>query len=448
MRLITAAHLEVPAGRLLTCTITPSAAAHAVPDAPPSFNQVNHALGRGATGGWLCVTAQLPDAPDRAALAAAALGLVHRHEALRTAVDLSDPTPRTMRYANEFGCTTEEYDLSPDGSERHAVLLELIESVTHSTTAPNLLCAAVAAADRTHLVIAVDHGIADAVSMPVLARDFVQLYDAARARDPEPVDRHTHGLPKVGSFLDACRAEAADHTDPEDPRVAEWHEFFRRNSHGLPRFPLPEHARREGGVAAIELRHVLDADETTSVEAWARDHDARLPALLLAVCARALHRQGLSEEFTTLLPVGTRSRPEWRETVGWFVSNGPVVVPGTLPLEESIGIAQRQVGRAQHLAAMRLGDVIASYPEGFAHTGDVGMVSYVDYRRTPGHETHERQRMTQVSPDAPTSDVQLWWVRDESGLALRCRLPDTAAARDVVGGWLDLIERTLRALAA
>ncbi|HWC22131.1 MAG TPA: condensation domain-containing protein [Flexivirga sp.] len=445
MRLTTAAQLTPPPGQLLHCIPVPVTQARPLPDTPPSFNQVNHALARGDTGGWLCVTLRMPEQVDRAALQAAFRGLLSRHETLRTRVDLTTGTPTTVSFGTEIDCYVRESSLPDDPSARHAQLLALIDATTHSTTGPNLFGAAIEEPQGTYIVLAVDHGIADAVSMPLLGRDFVQLYGASLRHSS--LDPSGAGLPPVGSFLDACRVEAADHTDPDDPRIAEWHDVFRRNSGGLPRFPLPEAARRSDGIAAIELRHTLTAAQTSAVERWARAHDARLPACLLAVCAHAVHRVGLGDEFATLLPVGTRSRADWAEAVGWFVSNGPVLIPGDLPLERSVIHAQQQVERAQLLAAMRLGDVIALYAPGFTHTGDVGMVSYVDYRRIPGHELHAALRMTQASPDAPTTDVQLWWVRDAAGLALRCRLPDTAGARRIVGDWLDQIERSLRQLA-
>ncbi len=440
MRLTTAALLEPPAGRLLLCSVTPAAPSRTMTDAPPSFNQVNHGLARADTGGWLCVTFHLPGPVDRSALAATWLGLLSRHEALRTRVELIDGTPTTVCFGAEFSCAINESDLPEDDSDRHTQLLALIDAATHSANRPAVFCAAIEEQHRSYILLAVDHGGADAVSMPLLGRDFVQLYGAS-LRHSSP------SLPAVGSFLDFCRAEAAAHTDPHDPRVTEWHDFFRRNSGGLPRFPLPEEARHANGDAAVELRRTLTAAQTARVEQWAHDRDARLPACLLAVCARAVHQLGLAEEFATLLPVGTRGRPEWEQAVGWFVSNGPVVVPGDVPLESCVIRAQQQVQRAQQLAAMRLADVIGSYEPGFAHTGDVGMVSYVDYRRVPGHELHDSLRMTQASPDAPTTDVQLWWVRDDSGLALRCRLPDTVEARHIVGGWLDEVEKSLRQLA-
>lgn len=445
MRLTTAARLQPPRGRLVLCTPTPTAPPQAVLDAPPSFNQVNHATARRDSGGWLCLTLELPEQVDRSALPTALLGLLSRHEALRTMVDLTDGTPTTIDFGAEFSCTLSESDLPDDAAERRTRLMDVIDTATHSLTGPTICCAAIEGRDRTQIVLAVDHGVTDAVSMPLLGRDFVQLYGAASGGTDR--DRTTAHLPAVGSFLDACRAEAADTTDPDDPRVAEWHEFFRRNSGGLPRFPLPEDARHGRGEAAVEIRHTLTAAQAAAVEQWGRAHDARLPACLLAVCARAARRQDLCDEFATLLPVGTRDRAEWREAVGWFVSNGPVVVPGHLPLEDAVAAAQQQVERARHLAAMRLSDVIASYPPGFTHTGDVGMVSFVDYRRVPGHELHDALRMTQASPDAPTTDVQLWWVRDDSGLALRCRLPDTGTARRIVSRWLDEVEGSLRQLA-
>lgn len=439
MRLTTAARLRPPAGRLLVCSTKPTASARPVLDAPPSFNQVNHALARGDTGGWLCVTLRLREPSNGAALATALRGLLDRHEALRTVVDLRGPRPATLRFDGEFDCIVEEIVLPEESGSRHAQLLALIDAATHATGGPGIFCALGEDDGDSLLVLAVDHGVADAVSMPLLGRDFVQLYGAARRG-------HVPDLPVVGSFLDACRAEHSTNTNPHDPRIAEWHQAFGRNSDGLSRFPLPNAARHTDEDAAVELRHTLTAAQTAAVEHWAGGHGARLPARLLAVCARSCHELGLGDEFSTLIPVGTRSRPEWAEAVGWFVSNGPVTIPGDLPLERCVLRAQQQVEAAQRLAAMRLGDVIASYTPGFAHSGDVGMVSYVDYRRVPGHELHDSLRMTQASPDAPTTDVQLWWVRDDSGLALRCRLPDTAVSRSIVGNWLDGVESALRRL--
>ncbi|NNG38092.1 hypothetical protein HJ588_02230 [Flexivirga sp. ID2601S] len=460
MLLTTADRLELPAGRLVRCIPTPpgppggARVIDVVADAPPSFNQVNHALAAGATGGWLCLTLTLPEPLDRPSFAAACAALMARHEVLRTTTSFRDGAPVTLSFGDEFDWEIVESDCEGPLADRRRQLRTLVDDATHTVDGPKICFAAIDTGERSTVVIALDHGLTDAVSMAVLGRDVVQLYAAARDHDRAV-------LPPVGSFLDACRAEAATGgpdaaaaaaagpdlaAETAGEGFADWHAFFDRNQGGLPRFPLPDAARAGSGPAAIDLRTVLTADRTATLDRFARDRGARLPACLLAVCASAAHAQGLADEFGTLLPVGTRSRDEWREAVGWFVSNGPVELAAGEPLDRLLVRAQQQVERAQRLATLPLSDVLASYARGFAHEGDVGMISYVDYRRVPGHELHERHAVTQASPDAPTTDVQLWWVRDDSGLALRARLPDTAQARSIVGGWLDEVERTLRAL--
>ncbi|WP_265443084.1 condensation domain-containing protein [Flexivirga meconopsidis] len=447
MLLTTADRLDLPAGRLVRCLPAPAAASHVIPDVPPSFNQINHTLAAGPTGGWLCLTLAVAGPLDRAALTSACAALMNRHEVLRTATAFRDGAPVTLAFGDEFDWEIVESDCKGSVTDRRRQLRTLIDDATHTVDGPKVCFAAVDAGDRSTVVIALDHGLTDAVSMAVLARDFVELYAAGRDHwsDGDHPELAGTGLPRVGSFLDACRAEAAVAAGPAGTGISDWHAFFDRNCGGLPRFPLPAAARHGNGPAAVDVRSVLTCEQTDALERCARDHGARLPAALLATCARAAGTLGLTDEFSTLLPVGTRSRDEWREAVGWFVSNGPVTIASHLAMDELLPEAQRQVERAQRLATLPLGDVLASYARGFAHEGDVGMISYVDYRRVPGHELHERHAVTQASPDAPTTDVQLWWVRDDTGLALRARMPDTAQARSIVGDWLDEVERTLRA---
>ncbi|TWE07954.1 condensation domain-containing protein [Rudaeicoccus suwonensis] len=428
--LLTSAELaDVPEGVLLQWIPAPSSEGIIVPEAPPTFNQLNHTGTAREHGGWLCVLFDLPGAFDEMTLRDAYTSLLQRHDGLRSTVGFSGISPQTRCHQGEFSWRRENHTLPGDLADRRHALARIIDETTTARRFPAYLLGAIVG-ERVTVVVACDHAHVDAVSMALIVRDLAELYAARQSR-------RAADLPNTAGFLTYAAGAAKDTFDPSDPRLPQWHAFFDRHDRGLPRFALLTNPSDNTSDSTVELRQVLTAAQTQAVAQHARNHGAGMLATLLCASAEAAVAMGGPDTFETLVPVTTRTEPRWRDTIGWMVTNGPVAIEVGATTAQTLTAAQRQVETAIELGRMPLADVIGSYAPGFSATGDVTMVSYLDYRRIDGHHLHDQLRAQQLSASSPATDVQTWWVRNEDGLALRCRFPGTHEAASVVPQWLD-----------
>lgn len=429
MQLTSAELANVPEGVLLQWIPAPSSEGIIVPEAPPTFNQLNHAGTACEHGGWLCVLFDLPGTFDEMTLRDAFTSLLQRHDGLRTIVDFSGSSPQTRCHQGEFSWRRQNHTLPGDLAERRHALARIIDAATTTRTFPAYLLGAIVG-ERVTVVVASDHAHVDAVSMALIVRDLTELYAARQS------GRAVNLRPAAG-FVSYAAAAASVTLESADPRLPQWHAFFDRHDRGLPHFALLPDSVDKQSNSVVEVRPVLTAAQTHTVAQRARRHGAGMLATLLCASAEGSAAMGGPATFETLVPVTTRTEPRWHDTLGWLVTNGPAAIEVRATSEETLAGAQQHVQSAMVLGRMPLAEVIGSYRPGFSATGDVTMVSYLDYRRVDGHHLHDRLRAQQISASTPATDVQTWWVRNEDGLALRCRFPGTPDAAAVVPQWLD-----------
>lgn len=74
--------------------------------------------------------------------------------------------------------------------------------------------------------------------------------------------------------------------------------------------------------------------------------------------------------------------------------------------------------------------------------------SWRDLRRLPVAVDSRQVQAELVSARIRTDSVMVWFVSDGAELHLRCRYPDTEAARASVGTWLDAVVAGVRERAA
>ncbi|MBY6363738.1 condensation domain-containing protein [Rhodococcoides corynebacterioides] len=441
MRLIGADDLLPRPGTVLLWSVQADPETARVQDAPPSFNQRTHLAGTGPLT-WLAVAAEVPGPIRRADLARAVLTLLARHESLRTSFRR---TPQGLRRAVHpaEALTLRPRSAGPVASPpraRDVVTAFVSEQCAEPWSTPAVAVAAVDRADRSTVVIGIDHALGDAWSLTVLLDDLVRLYRGAPA---DPV--------AVPSFGRHCVREAATVVEPDDPRLGEWLRFLRAHGNAPPSFPGPT------GVPAGEVRRavlrtdtLVGADDAGAAEASCRELGTGPFAGALAALAHAVadERSGdRPRSLSLLFPLHTRTLPSESRAVGWYVTNAPVTVAVSADIRSTTRGAGLALRAALPLGEVPIDTVISALGELRRPRHDVFMASFVDYRRLPGHATHGPLDARHVSAVTDADDVQIWFARTDAGLAVRTRVPDTAVARATVDRLIDRMRAQLSALA-
>ncbi|MEU7091591.1 amino acid adenylation domain-containing protein [Kitasatospora aureofaciens] len=289
---------------------------------PMSFAQQRlwflHELDPESVGYNSCFGLRLTGELDAGALREALVGVVRRHEALRTTFDSVDGTP-VQTPCEEFTVPFEQVDLSgPAGADRQA---ELDRAVARDLarpfdlrTGPLLRALLVRLAEREHvLVLTLHHINHDGWSMSVVTREIGELYRAGRegrAADLAPVPL------QYADFAvwqrEQCSPEALA------PSLAYWREQLA----GLSPLELPADrprpaVRTSGGDVESVLVPSGVADGLRSLS---RRCGATLFMTLTAAAQVLLARWTGQRDVAVGTPVAGRGHPGLEEVVGFFLN--------------------------------------------------------------------------------------------------------------------------------
>lgn len=423
MRLTNLAHLRLPFGRLWGYDVSVSDLDQQL---PVSFDQRIHVSAGARPGSWMALSIRLPARVSRESLADAWLAVIACHSTLRTAFTPGpDGDPRLH-----------EIDIRPGRWVEHQIasgqaVNDALQAVLNATCSPyqrpsHRLCVLETAAGLT-VVIAADHAHVDMWSMLVIARDLLSML-AGR----------TSSLRPAPAFVTHTQALLDRPAAPE--RVRErWAQIIGDSGGVMPRFPL---SLGESGThpERVEVRDVFDVDDGASFDAQARDDGVSTLALAV-VAMTAVTRELAGAPLRAVFPVHSRFDENWHDSVGWFITNSV--------LESAVAeprAAADAVKEAVQLGSWPLADVLAPWG-GMPMAPGMFAISWLDQRRLPVRIDAVGLDAHYVSATIHTDGVMLWFIQDESGLHLRCRYPDTSAARTNVGAWLDLLVSRLQALA-
>jgi hypothetical protein len=410
---------------------------------PPSFNQAFHLVGADDGTIWLAAAFDVDGRIDAKALEHAYRLLIIRHGTLHSAfVRRDDRIERQLHDPMRLSLVAHAGVETTSATDLRDLLWTSLNAACHPFGFPAYLLAAVDRADRSTVICGFDHSHVDAYSMSIIVSDLHQLYLAAQA---EPGGFIADEMPMAGNFVDYCAAEAD--TAPisrTDPRMRAWLAFFAEHNNTAPSFPLDLGlVPGEKASQAVDLRHLLGPEATEEFGARCRRTGASVFAGVLSAMAQCVRRLGGGPQMSLLVPVHTRQSEPWQNAVGWFTTNAPISVTTAEDFADTLA----RTGPALR-AAVRLGEVpvpqVLEALGGLHRTrDDIFMVSYVDYRRLPGSDTHDEIGATHVSNVTSADDVQFWISRTDRGLALRTRYPETETARAAVGGFLEELGRLL-----
>lgn len=399
-----------------------------------SLNQRNHlsAAGAGAPSVWLAAAFDVDGPIDPVALLRALQAFVGRHGSLQLEAVPADGgagavrhDPDTLRWTPVDGPATTTV------AQTRELLGDVLTAGCHPFGHPAFVPAAISRADRSTIVLGMDHLHCDAYSLTIVVEELSALYDAHRRGTPVE-------LPQAACVPADAGRGARTPVGTDRDRLARWHDALRRNEFRLPTFPLPLGvAPGERLAQATMVRPLADAGVTAGLSARARAAGASVYAVCLVALAAALREAGGPQRLETLAPAHTRVDPAMRRAVGWYTTTVPIGVGSELT-EETIAAAGAAVREAVELAAVPLDRVLGSVPQPLVQTrADVFMVSWLDYRHLPGAELAGRRNAHHVSATTLADDVQLWLARTADGVAVRARMPETPTARDTVGALLE-----------
>lgn len=431
--------LDIAPGHVIEWRLRPPRAsgASAKDDRNGSYNQEKHfsvALDARTDdeplASYVACTFQLPGPPDRAALEAALLYFVRRHEVLRCEFRHlgGDLTCRPMAAGD---AVLDPVDIGPL-TTRQGVRDHVEDRFRRIDTLswPLLAMGAVFRPESTTVFLGFDHLVSDGLSTPIAVNDIATAYTAAtRGRAP--------GRPEVGSYLDFGHEQRLRHASlgADDARLDRWKAFMRGNGGFFPPFPL------DLGVAPGEMYGTVNDTDTLltgagaeAFEAHCRKADGKVFMGVLAAVGEALRREGGPEVYRGLMPVSDRGRGRYAEAMGWFVNTMPIAFPvpaGADFAQVVAGVRDAAAEMRDHLdvpfvKAWRL--LAPEYADLRSWPYAVNFFSYLDFRRSPGGERQHALKARKHIWASHSNGICFWFHRNETGMHVNTIYADTPQA--------------------
>lgn len=400
---------------------------------PPSVNQRFHldAARRAGDGPghWLACAFDLPAPVELDRLRAAVSALIARHQTLRSGFHAGPDGP-TRFVVSGVEVSTRPARHCPDV---RAVLTTRLSEVCRPLSWPSSLFAVIPRADGASVFCGFDHRDVDGYSLAVVVRELRETYLGRAVR------------PATGGFLDHCEEEGSTPSSPSTraAAVAGWSRFLAEGGGSPPAFPLPLGMLEGRRVAQRTTdRPLLDVHAAARLERRCRAAGAGVLAGLLAAVGLTIRRLGAAPRLGVCVPVHTRRHPRWENSIGWFVTNIPVVFPISSEFDDTLDSAAVTVRGALTYVNVPLTHVLAQC-DFRRRRDDIFMISYLDYRRCPGAEYHVSDRAYHLSAVTTADDAQFWFYRTHEGIFLRSRYPGTPTAERTLTAFQDTLRGIL-----
>jgi len=432
MRLTNVAHLRLPFGRLVGYDLQvgdPGA------PLPVSFDQRRHVGAGDRAGSWMALSFRLTGQRELSDLAEAWRAVVQRHGTLRTVFVPGTDDGGPGLHEVEIGEGRWVEHPIPAGQPVNEALRDVLDSRCTSYAAPSHRLCVLETADGPTVVVAADHSHVDMWSMLVVVRDLLAALDARRAGREPFADR-----PPVPAFAEHTEALRDRPRAPEDVR-RRWAEVLGASGQVMPRFPMPLGESDGPQPERVEVRDVLDVDDSGAFGVRAKELGVSTLSLVVAAMTEVT-RAVADQPLRAVFPVHSRYDATWHDSVGWFITNSVLESPDPDPTA-----CAEAVKEAVRLGSWPLEDVLEPWG-GMPEAPGMFAISWLDLRRLPVRVDSVGLEAQYVGASILTDGVMLWFVLDESGLHLRCRYPDTPPARAGVGRWLDRLVERLREEAA
>jgi hypothetical protein len=250
------------------------------------------------------------------------------------------------------------------------------------------------------MIFAIHHAIADGWTLGVFVQDLAAAYVLQRMGT-------ANGLPPVPTSYSAWGAaeRAAWQSAEQEPRIA----FWKSRLTGIRRlWTIPD----DSNIVFVPQRLVceLPAETTTAVRELARRSGATLFSTLLSLFQVTLSRWTGEDDIVVGTPVANRTRPDVRETMGYF--------SGIVPLR---GQVERERPFAEHLRIVHQTTV-----DSFANAMPFAeLVPAISEQASPTRNPVFQVRF--ALQNHPVPDVEI------RGLSLKLRMRSTGTPRFDLG---------------
>jgi hypothetical protein len=256
------------------------------------------------------------------------------------------------------------------------------------------------APDDQIMVFAIHHAIADGWTLGVLVEDLCAAYVQQRGASP-------NGLPPVPASYSAWGAAERAFWQPAElePRIA----FWKSRLTGIGRlWTIPD----DSDIVFVPQRLVseLSAETTTAVRELARHNGVTLFSALLALFQVTMSRWTGENDIVVGTPVANRTRPDVRETMGYF--------SGIVPLR---GQVERDRPFAEHLRIVHQ-DTVDSFANAMPFAE---LVHAIGEQASPTRNPVFQVRF--ALQNHPVPDVEI------RGLSLKLRMRSTGTPRFDLG---------------
>ncbi|HEX7240048.1 MAG TPA: condensation domain-containing protein, partial [Longimicrobiaceae bacterium] len=262
---------------------------------------------------------------DPAALDAAVLGVVERHESLRTVFPEVDGEPAQV-VLPDFHIPLERRDLShlPEDERMREVRRVLdAESLrpVKLATGPLVRAALVRLGERDHaLVLPMHHILSDGWSMGIFFRELAALYAAFQEGRPSPL------APLPLQYADfAVWQEERLSGGAMERQVSYWKERL-RGAPPLLEMPTDRPRPAEQSYRGATHETVIPAGVAAGLQALSQREGTTLFMTLLAALAALFGRYAGEEDVVVGSPIANRTRPELEGIIGLFANTLPLRV--------------------------------------------------------------------------------------------------------------------------
>lgn len=403
---------------------------------------------------WLGCTFELPADLHAEAFATALRSWIDRHEVLRSHLaPASVPTPpgallnRVSLPPDAVTVTAGASEDFADERELARHLEDLFDREASPLRWPGYLCATIRHAAATTVCVAADHSLMDGYSALRTVHELHALYTAALAGPDSTLA--AAALAPAASYLDFAEDERriAEALTSNDASIARWRRFVAGAGGHLPAFPVP--VSDVSGVVVAQsgaCTELLDAPEALAFDQVCRAANGDAFAGVLACLAKVGHDLNGAEAFRTMAPFNTRT-DRFRSSMGWFVGMGPIgfSLRGSDSFATAMRAAIAGLDGVKDLARIPMRRVSELLDQPLS---DPFMVSYSDFRRTPGSR-HWNTWKTVVlrARSAAPDDVYFWVARTHNGLSVSYRYPGTPAAATTVADYVARARQLLMSVA-
>ncbi|MDL9935711.1 condensation domain-containing protein [Gordonia sp. ABSL1-1] len=447
------ADYPTPSGVITEWIPSTAESAWADDDRPLSTNHAAHlAHTRDHDTSWIGTAFYLEGTLDPRAFATTLRRWFARHETFRTtAVAAGDGLRRRVLDTGSLAIDVRRYGRVRSSLDVYRHIEAFLASEVRAHTWPHIVFTTVEHAahadDRANcdpqttegftVVFGADHAVMDAYTQVVAIVELREIYRAVVA-GTEPA------LPGCGSFVDHSAAEslAAAALTVDHPAVRAWDDFLSADTvaaHSgsdadrLPAFPLPvgpKETDRAGGTTQSSVSlWILPRAQTEAFSAVCKASGSSGSTGILTAIGIALARLSGDRVNRYIMPMHTRTSPEWYLAAGWFV--------GLIPVHDDLGAAESFTTALTGTAtASKAHRALAAHSFGrVAELLEISprprfVVSYIDGRTIPGAGEWTARDRALRSPVRSDDEVYLWINRTADGINLSTRFPgnDTASA--------------------